>query len=132
MEYVRQIKIAASLEKSHHFIKNVENLPIWTRFFKNCISCDGTIAHMQTALGIAQTSILEKHTKSSIELLIHSKFNNHQETALIILSGDMNHTEVNFYLKTPSEINEEQQARMLANLEQELLILKHCLESCNA
>ncbi len=129
MEYKREITIGVPLEKARLFIREVKNLPIWTRFFKRCISFSEISGKMETPLGTSQTSIKEEQVNSSIKLLICSIFHDRQEHALLILEGDQQQANVTFHLKIPPTISEEQQKRIVSNLEEELLILKQHLES---
>ncbi len=129
MEYQRQVKINVSLEKSYLFMKEVANLPIWTRFFKRCISCKDSIGEMETVIGKSLTSIIEEKEKSLIRLLICSKFDERQEQALVVIEEDEPQTNVTFHLKIPSTVNEGQQQKMVKNLEEELCGLKQYLES---
>lgn len=131
MEYQRQVKISVSLEATHSFMKEVVNLPIWTRFFKKCISCNDKIGEMETLIGKSLTSIQEDHVGSLIKLLICSKFAQREEQALVTIEGDYQEANVVFYLKIPFEVSEEQQKKMVLNLEEELRSLKEYLELKN-
>lgn len=113
-------------------MREVKNLPIWTRFFKQCISCNNTTGEMETVLGKSLTSIQEEQIDSSIKLLICSKFDQRQEQALVTIEGDRKQANVTFYLKIPTEVSEEQQKKMVINLEEELRTLKQYLESKHA
>jgi hypothetical protein len=132
MEYQRQVKINISLTKAYLFIREVENLPVWTRFFKRCISCSNAIGEMETVLGKSLTSIQEERTDSSVRLLICSKFDQGQEQAMVTIEGDSKQANVAFYLKIPSEVSKERQKQMVSNLEAELHSLKQYLESGHA
>jgi hypothetical protein len=127
MEYQRHIKIDVSLQQTHLFMKEIKNLPIWTRFFKRCISKDS--GEMETVLGKSLTSIQEEQCDASVKLLICSKFDHRQEQAVVTIEGDKKQANVTFHLKVPPEVSEEQQKKMVINLEQELHTLKQYLES---
>ncbi len=131
MEYQRQTKINASLQKVHFFMREVKNLPIWARFFKSCNNCNEVEGEMETALGKSLTFIKEERLNSSIKLLICSKFTLRQEQASVVIEGDKKQTAVTFYLSIPPEVNEDKHEKMLLNLEEELAVLKKYLESSN-
>ncbi|MCI0382487.1 MAG: hypothetical protein L0207_05510 [Chlamydiae bacterium] len=129
MEYQRQVKIDVSLQKVHFFMREIKNLPIWTRFFKRCISYNKNIGEMETVLGRSLTTIQEEQSGSFIKLLISSKFDHRQEQAVVTIEGNKQQTNVIFHLKIPPEFSEEQQQKMVTSLEEELRTLKKHLES---
>jgi hypothetical protein len=132
MKYSRRIKIGVSLQEAYLFIREVKNLPLWTRFFKQCVNYTQSQGEMETVLGKAFTSIHEEQADSSIKLTICSKFDQRQEQALVDIEGDQQQVNVTFHLTVPSEVSEEQQKKMVTILEGELRTLKQHLESSYA
>lgn len=131
MEYQREIQINVLKEEVCVFMRDVRNLPVWTRFFKSCINCNETDGEMETILGKSTTSIQEERSNSLIKLLICSKFANRQDQALITIEGDRHKTNVTFHLRVAPEINQQKREKMLINLEAELAKLKQHLELVN-
>lgn len=132
MEYLRKITVNVSKQKVYFFLREVRNLPVWTRFFKSCISCNESVGEMETIFGKSITSIQEETSHFLIKLFICSKFSNRQEQALITIEDEKKKTNVTFHLYVPPEINQEQIEKMVINLEDDLAALKQHLESINA
>ncbi len=130
MEYKREIDIAVEPNIACDFLKHVENLPVWTRFFKRCVRSNDAIGDMETMLGPSKTHIKQEAVVSGMRLIICSEFKERTEEAVVTVTK---HTEaksiVTFFLKVPPHFTQEQQMKMVGTVEEELRFLKKHLET---
>lgn len=134
MQYERGIDIAVDTNVACDFLKRVENLPVWTRFFKKCESVTDNIGDMQTVLGSAKTHIRQDSIETGTRLRICSQFKERNEEAVVTITKDANAkslSKVTFCLKVPEHFSQEQQMKMVTTVEEELRFLKTHLESQN-
>lgn len=128
MQYKRNINIDVSFKAAAAFLREVENLPIWTRFFKRCLKVADGVGEMETFLGLSKTNIKKTRHGSSIELQIISHFELRIEQALLEIKQEKAGCSVVFHLKIPPHVNDENREKMLKGLEEELRTLKTHLE----
>lgn len=128
MQYRRSINIDVSSKAAALFLREVENLPIWTRFFKQCLKVVDGVGEMETFLGLSKTNIKETRHAATIELQIISQFELRIEQALLEIKQEKEGCSVAFHLKIPPHVNDEHREKMLKGLEEELRTLKTHLE----
>ena len=130
--YTQQvIHILKPFKKVCDFLKNVENLPIWTKFFISFQGYEDGFGKMSTLIGSSLTSIEETLTEKVSTLTICSRFGNKIEKAMMIVTEDAPYSHLSFTLNFPPMMNEENKSKMIENLKHELMSLKQYLESLN-
>ncbi len=131
MNNKRDIFIKAPFNKAYRFLSEAKNLPKWTTFFQELVEGKDYICVMKTPIGMCQTHCEVSNDKAASKIKIISKFEHKTETATLFLKKIPNYCHVVFYLNTPPKLDSAVRAKMLKNLEKELLVLKASLEASN-
>lgn len=131
MQAQKQIIIKTKFSKACSYLKNPENLVIWTNFFQKLVSKSRDTCTMLTPLGLCHTRCLElgeveSDDKKKIQIV--SQFEDKLETADMVVELLEKGVSVTFSLKAPSELTQHKFDKMLDNLEKELIVLKKTLE----
>jgi hypothetical protein len=127
--FVRQIPIERPAAEVKGFLRQVPNLPRWTRFFRSAGERDGTFYTVETLMGPAHTRIDEEPGDDPARLTIVTFFGSRKETASIEVAGRGGGSEVRFHLRLPAGLPRAKIDAQLAQLEGELRTLRALLES---
>ncbi|MBZ4417198.1 hypothetical protein [Myxococcus sp. RHSTA-1-4] len=127
--YVRGIRIERGPAEVAGFLREVSNLPRWTRFFLHVGELQGHGYAVETLMGPATTWIHEYQSEDTHQLEIVSIIRGARETATLDLYAQGEGTMVRFHLRLPSKWDAQRVTRQLGQLDDELRTLKRLVES---
>lgn len=132
ISHVRDVMIVLPAGEVVSFLRQVPNLPRWTRFYLRAGEQDGDFHAMETMLGPARTRIHEEAGQDGGRLTIESHFGSRRETAAIEVHGSGQNTNVSFHIRLPAGLPRPRVDGALEQLEGELRTLKRLLEAAEA
>jgi hypothetical protein len=123
------ISIQKPLKVVSEFIKDIHNLPKWTKFFVKIKGPQPPFYAVETIIGPALTQVISVNGNKLFEII--SQFANRIEKAKIQLNQNKFETQLTFTIFFPKNSSQEIQIQLIDNLQSELNTLKLILERQN-